>query len=74
MLLADVARTSRQVAAASARKEKMPRSPRLFRRADRTRSPVVITYLAGTAAAAPHRRGLDRSLSERHPAARRRAV
>ncbi|MFI0775712.1 ATP-dependent DNA ligase [Streptomyces sp. NPDC021212] len=47
MLLADVARTSRQVAATSARSEKIAALAGLFRRTEPAEAPVVITYLAG---------------------------
>ncbi|MCM3808116.1 ATP-dependent DNA ligase [Streptomyces sp. DR7-3] len=47
MLLADVARTSRQVAATSARSEKIAALARLFRRTEPAEAAVVITYLAG---------------------------
>ncbi|MBI0380149.1 ATP-dependent DNA ligase, partial [Streptomyces albiflaviniger] len=47
MLLADVALTSRQVAATSARSEKIAALARLFRRTEPAEAAVVITYLAG---------------------------
>ncbi|MEU9965055.1 ATP-dependent DNA ligase [Streptomyces malaysiensis] len=47
MLLADVARTSRQVAATSARSEKIAALARMFRRTEPAEAAVVITYLAG---------------------------
>ncbi|MDN3055688.1 ATP-dependent DNA ligase [Streptomyces hygroscopicus] len=47
MLLADVARTSRQIAATSARSEKIAALARLFRRTEPAEAAVVITYLAG---------------------------
>lgn len=47
MLLADVARTSREVAATAARSEKIAALARLFRRTEPAEAPVVITYLAG---------------------------
>ncbi|ATL84226.1 ATP-dependent DNA ligase [Streptomyces malaysiensis subsp. malaysiensis] len=47
MLLADVARTSRQVAATSARSEKIAALARLFQRTEPAEAAVVITYLAG---------------------------
>ncbi|MER8155948.1 ATP-dependent DNA ligase [Streptomyces sp. NPDC094472] len=47
MLLADVALTSRQVAATSARSEKTAALARLFRRTEPAEAAVVITYLAG---------------------------
>ncbi|GAA1105772.1 MULTISPECIES: ATP-dependent DNA ligase [Streptomyces violaceusniger group] len=47
MLLADVALTSRQVAATAARSEKIAALARLFRRTEPAEAAVVITYLAG---------------------------
>ncbi|MGV9854721.1 ATP-dependent DNA ligase [Streptomyces sp. NPDC003442] len=47
MLLADVALTSRQVAATAARSEKTAALARLFRRTEPAEAAVVITYLAG---------------------------
>ena len=47
MLLADVARTSRQVAETSSRTEKTALLAELFRTAGPEDAPVVITYLAG---------------------------
>ncbi|MFF8814193.1 ATP-dependent DNA ligase [Streptomyces pactum] len=47
MLLADVARTSGEVAATSARSEKVAALARLFARTPPDEAPVVITYLAG---------------------------
>ncbi|MFF3767171.1 ATP-dependent DNA ligase [Streptomyces sp. NPDC001922] len=47
MLLADVARTSREVAATASRTEKAALLAGLFRRAEPAEVPVVITYLAG---------------------------
>ncbi|MFE2184514.1 ATP-dependent DNA ligase [Streptomyces sp. NPDC059455] len=47
MLLADVALTSRQVAATPARSEKIAALARLFRRTEPAEAAVVITYLAG---------------------------
>ncbi|WP_432095117.1 ATP-dependent DNA ligase [Streptomyces sp. bgisy100] len=47
MLLADVARTSREVAATASRTEKVALLAGLFRRAEPAEVPVVITYLAG---------------------------
>ncbi|MCF6524257.1 ATP-dependent DNA ligase [Streptomyces sp. JJ36] len=47
MLLADIARTSREVAAASARTEKVALLAALFRTAAPAEAPVAITYLAG---------------------------
>ncbi|WKX71406.1 ATP-dependent DNA ligase [Streptomyces sp. XD-27] len=47
MLLADVARTSEEVAATSARTEKVAALARLFSRTPPDEAPVVITYLAG---------------------------
>ncbi len=69
MLLADIARISRQVAATPARTEKIAALARLLRTARPSEAPVVITYLAGRL---PQRRiGVGWStLSERHtPAA-----
>ncbi|WP_432014671.1 ATP-dependent DNA ligase [Streptomyces cucumeris] len=47
MLLADVARTSRQVAATSSRSAKTAALAGLFRRTEPAEAPVVITYLSG---------------------------
>jgi DNA ligase-1 len=47
MLLADIARTSREVAATPARSEKIAALALLFRRTDPREASVVITYLAG---------------------------
>ncbi|MGP4003420.1 ATP-dependent DNA ligase [Streptomyces sp. 8N706] len=47
MLLADIARTSRDVAATSARTEKVALLAELFRKAEPAEAPIVITYLAG---------------------------
>ncbi|MGP3980468.1 ATP-dependent DNA ligase [Streptomyces sp. KR80] len=47
MLLADIARTSREVAATSARTEKVALLAELFRKAEPSEAPIVITYLAG---------------------------
>ncbi|MCW2874616.1 ATP-dependent DNA ligase [Actinacidiphila oryziradicis] len=47
MLLADIARTSREVAATPARSEKIAALALLFRRTEPHEAPVVITYLAG---------------------------
>ncbi|WP_086709751.1 ATP-dependent DNA ligase [Streptomyces antimycoticus] len=47
MLLADVALTSRQVAATAARSEKIAALARLLRRTEPAEAAVVITYLAG---------------------------
>jgi DNA ligase-1 len=47
MLLADVARISREVAGTPARNEKTAALARLFRDAQPSEAPVVITYLAG---------------------------
>ncbi|EST39489.1 hypothetical protein N566_01690 [Streptomycetaceae bacterium MP113-05] len=47
MLLADIARTSLAVAAASARTEKVALLADLFRTAEPAEAPVTITYLAG---------------------------
>ncbi len=69
MLLAEIARISREVAATPARTEKIAALARLFRTARPSEAPVVITYLAGRL---PQRRiGVGWStLSERHtPAA-----
>ncbi|MBB0243735.1 ATP-dependent DNA ligase [Streptomyces alkaliphilus] len=69
MLLADLARTSQEVAATSSRTEKAAALARLFRAAEPADAPVVITHLAGRL---PQRRtGLGwRSLAERpEPAA-----
>ncbi|MGH3325583.1 MAG: ATP-dependent DNA ligase, partial [Streptomyces sp.] len=68
MLLADIARTSREITAASARNEKVALLARLFRTAAPDDVPVVVTYLAGRL---PQRRtGVGyRALAERHPPA-----
>ncbi len=68
MLLADLARTSRQVAQAAARSRKVALLARLFRMTEPAQAPIVITYLAGRL---PQRRiGVGWStLSERVPAA-----
>ncbi|MEU1628902.1 ATP-dependent DNA ligase [Streptomyces sp. NPDC020096] len=68
MLLADVARTSREVAEASARSRKVALLARLFRTTEPAQAPIVITYLAGRL---PQRRiGVGWStLAERVPAA-----
>lgn len=47
MLLADIAQTSREITAASARNEKIGLLARLFLAADPAEVPVVVTYLAG---------------------------
>ncbi|MFG3259611.1 ATP-dependent DNA ligase [Streptomyces sp. NPDC048172] len=47
MLLADIARTSREIADAPARTEKVALLAELFRRAEPSEVPVVVTYLAG---------------------------
>ncbi|MER6142128.1 ATP-dependent DNA ligase [Streptomyces sparsogenes] len=47
MLLAEVARTSREVAATPARSEKIEALARLLSRTEPAEAPVVITYLAG---------------------------
>jgi DNA ligase 1 len=47
MLLQEVARTSREVAATTARSHKTALLARLFRQAEPPEAPVVITYLAG---------------------------
>lgn len=47
MLLADIARTSREIAEVSARTEKVALLAALFRRAAPDDVPVVVTYLAG---------------------------
>ncbi|GAB2816189.1 ATP-dependent DNA ligase [Streptomyces daliensis] len=47
MLLADVARASREIAESSARTEKVTLLARLFREAEPAEVPVVVTYLAG---------------------------
>jgi DNA ligase-1 len=47
MLLADIARTSREVADTSARTEKVALLAELFREAEPAEAPIVITYLAG---------------------------
>ncbi|MGK5629423.1 ATP-dependent DNA ligase [Streptomyces sp. URMC 123] len=47
MLLADIARTSYEIAATTARSRKTELLAELFRRADPADAPVVITYLAG---------------------------
>ncbi len=68
MLLVDVARLSREVAATPARTEKTAALARLLRTARPSEAPVVVTYLAGRL---PQRRiGVGWStLSERHPPA-----
>ncbi|MGI5347722.1 ATP-dependent DNA ligase [Streptomyces sp. CA-250714] len=47
MLLADIARTSAQIAQAAGRNEKVALLAELFRRAEPSVVPVVVTYLAG---------------------------
>ncbi|MDJ1131155.1 ATP-dependent DNA ligase [Streptomyces iconiensis] len=47
MLLADIARTSREITESPARTEKVALLAALFRRADPGEVPVVVTYLAG---------------------------
>ncbi|MEU8350202.1 ATP-dependent DNA ligase [Streptomyces sp. NPDC048845] len=47
MLLAELARTSAEVAATSARSAKVSRLARLFRDAEPAEAPLIITYLAG---------------------------
>lgn len=47
MLLAELARTSREVAATSARSRKTALLAELFRATEPAEAPVVITYLAG---------------------------
>lgn len=47
MLLAELARTSAEVAATAARSAKIQALARLFRLADSAEAPIVITYLAG---------------------------
>ncbi|GAA2093402.1 ATP-dependent DNA ligase [Streptomyces albiaxialis] len=47
MLLADIARTSREIAETPARTEKVALLAGLFRRAEPSEVPVVVTYLAG---------------------------
>lgn len=69
MLLAEIARTSQEIAATSARSEKVAALARLLRTAEPDEAPVVITYIAGRL---PQRRtGVGWStLRERHePAA-----
>ncbi|MFF3561574.1 ATP-dependent DNA ligase [Streptomyces sp. NPDC002574] len=69
MLLAEIARTSQEIAATSARSEKVAALARLLRAAEPDEAPVVITYIAGRL---PQRRtGVGWStLRERHePAA-----
>ncbi|MFJ4846503.1 MULTISPECIES: ATP-dependent DNA ligase [unclassified Streptomyces] len=69
MLLAEIARTSQEIAATSARSEKVAALARLLTAADPDEAPVVITYIAGRL---PQRRtGVGWStLRERHePAA-----
>ncbi|QPP10151.1 ATP-dependent DNA ligase [Streptomyces bathyalis] len=65
MLLADIARTSREITTVSSRKEKVALLAELFRAASPDEVPVVVTYLAGSL---PQRRtGVGfRTLSERH--------
>jgi ATP-dependent DNA ligase I len=66
MLLADIARTSREITTVSARKEKVTLLAQLFRAASPAEVPVVVTYLAGRL---PQRRtGVGfRTLSGPHP-------
>ncbi|NLU69393.1 ATP-dependent DNA ligase [Streptomyces sp. HNM0574] len=68
MLLSDVARTSREIAAASGRNEKTALLAGLFRAAEPAEAPLVVSYLAG---APPQRRtGLGhRTLSAPPPPA-----
>ncbi|NLU73420.1 ATP-dependent DNA ligase [Streptomyces sp. HNM0575] len=68
MLLADIARTSREITTVPGRKEKVTLLARLFRAASPGEVPVVVTYLAGRL---PQRRtGVGfRTLSESHPPA-----
>jgi DNA ligase-1 len=68
MLLADIARTSRQITAVSSRKEKITLLARLFSVAQPAEVPVVVTYLAGRL---PQRKtGIGhRALSAEHPGA-----
>ncbi|MDX6349372.1 MAG: ligase 1 [Streptomyces sp.] len=68
MLLAEVARTSREVAATSARSKKTALLAELFRGTEPAEAPTVITYLAGRL---PQRRtGIGwRALSDRVPPA-----
>jgi len=70
MLLADVARVSREVAATTSRTEKVAALARLFRTAEPHEAPLVITYLAGRL---PQRRiGVGwATLSEHHAPAER---
>ncbi|RAJ57414.1 DNA ligase-1 [Streptomyces sp. Amel2xB2] len=66
MLLADIARTSREITTVSGRKEKVALLAELFRSATPADVPVVVTYLAGRL---PQRRtGVGfRTLSASHP-------
>ena len=68
MLLADIARTSREITIVSSRKEKVALLARMFREASPDEVPLVVTYLAGRL---PQRRtGVGFSaLTERHPPA-----
>jgi DNA ligase 1 len=68
MLLADIARTSREITTVAGRKEKVALLAELFRAASPSEVPVVVTYLAGRL---PQRRtGVGfRTLSESHPPA-----
>lgn len=68
MLLADIARTSREITTVSARREKVALLAELFRVASPGEVPVVVTYLAGRL---PQRRtGVGfRTLSASHPPA-----
>ncbi|GAB3646657.1 ATP-dependent DNA ligase [Streptomyces sparsus] len=68
MLLADLARTSQQVAATSARSQKVALLARLFSTAEPAEAPIAVTYLAGRL---PQRRiGVGwRTLTESHPPA-----
>jgi DNA ligase 1 len=66
MLLAEIARTSREITSVSSRREKVTLLAGLFRTASADEVPLVVTYLAGRL---PQRRtGVGyRALSERHP-------
>ncbi|MCP3817021.1 ATP-dependent DNA ligase [Streptomyces sp. A3M-1-3] len=66
MLLADVARTSREIAATRARSRKTALLAELFRRTEPSEAPLVVTYLAGRL---PQRRtGVGWSLLRERPA------
>ncbi|WP_455357955.1 ATP-dependent DNA ligase [Streptomyces sp. SYSU K21746] len=66
MLLADVARTSREIAATRARSRKTALLAELFRKTEPAEAPLVVTYLAGRL---PQRRtGVGWSLLRERPA------